>query len=71
MDSVVFPNTVFLLKNNLLLFQVNIWRETKQWLLAPNLRDSRVTRANLARRVTFFSKMAFGECRRVWRVRAK
>ena len=27
--------------------------------------------ANLARRVTFFSKIAFGKCRRVWRVLAK
>jgi len=35
----------------------------KQWLLAPSLQDSRVTHANLARRVPFFSKMAFGECR--------
>ena len=41
----------------------------KQWPLAPNSRDSRVTRANLSRRVTFFLKTAFGECRRVWRVR--
>jgi hypothetical protein len=46
------------------------WFWIKQWPLAPNSRDSRVTRANLSRRVTFFSKMAFGECRRVWRVRA-
>ncbi len=38
----------------------------KQWLLAPNSRDSQITRANLARRVTFLSKMALGEC---WRVR--
>ncbi len=44
---------------------------TKQWPLTPNSRDSLNTRANLARRVTFFSKMAFGECWRVWRVRAK
>jgi hypothetical protein len=42
-----------------------------QWPLAPNSRDSLITRANVSRRVTFFSKMAFGECRRVWRVRAK
>ncbi len=28
----------------------------KQWPLAPNSRDSRVTRANVSRRVTFFSK---------------
>jgi hypothetical protein len=42
----------------------------KECPLAPNLRDSRLTCANLSRRVTFFSKMAFGECRRVWRVRA-
>jgi hypothetical protein len=48
----------------------SIWKLTKQWPLAPNSRDSRVTRANLSRRVTFFSKTAFGECRRVWRVRA-
>jgi hypothetical protein len=37
----------------------------KQWLLATNLRDSQITRANLARQVTFFSKLAFGKCRRV------
>jgi hypothetical protein len=42
--------------------------QIKQWPLAPNSRDSLNTRANLARRVTFFSKMAFGECRRVCRV---
>ncbi len=28
------------------------------------------SRQKFARRVTFFSKMAFGECRRVWQVRA-
>jgi hypothetical protein len=44
---------------------------TEQWPLAPNSRDSLITRANVSRRVTFFSKMAFGECRLVWRVRAK
>ncbi len=44
--------------------------KTKQWPLAPNSQDSLITRANVSRRVTFFSKMAFGECRRVWRVRA-
>ncbi len=44
---------------------------SKEWPLAPNLRDSLNTRTNLASRVTFFSKMAFGKCRRVWRVRAK
>ncbi len=43
---------------------------TKQWPLAPNSREWQITRANVSRRVTFFSKMAFGECRRVWRVRA-
>jgi hypothetical protein len=43
---------------------------SKQWPLAPNSQDSLITRANLARRVTFFSKMAFGECWRVWRVLA-
>ena len=46
-------------------------RKTKQWPLAPNLRDSLINRANVSRRVTFFSKIAFGECQRVWRVRAK
>ncbi len=57
-------------------FLVTLWmRETpiwvifKEWTLTPNLRDSRVTRGNLSRRVTFFSKMAFGECWQVWRVR--
>ncbi len=39
--------------------------------MATRRRDSRVTRVNLARRVTFISKMAIGECRRVWRVLAK
>jgi hypothetical protein len=47
------------------------WVLIKQWPLAPNSRDSLITRANVSRRVTFFSKMAFGECQRVWRVRAK
>jgi hypothetical protein len=43
----------------------------KQWPLAPNLRDSLITFANVSRQVTFFSKMAFGKCQLVWRVRAK
>ena len=46
----------------------------KQWLLAPTSRDSRdsqITCANLARPVTFFSKMACDECQRVWPVLAK
>ena len=43
----------------------------KQWPLAPNSQEWRITRANVARRVTFFSKMAFGECLRVWRVLGK
>jgi hypothetical protein len=47
-----------------------IWEITKQWPLAPNLQKWQITRANVSRRVTFFSKMAFGECRRVWRVLA-
>jgi hypothetical protein len=42
----------------------------KQWPLAPNLRDSLVTRANVSRRVTFFSKTRQSACSRVWRVRA-
>ena len=36
--------------------------------LAQYLRDSLITHMNLARRVTFFSKMAFGECWLVWQV---
>jgi hypothetical protein len=47
---------------------INNVKKRKQWLLAPNSRESRITRANLAIRVTFFSKIAFGECGRVWRV---
>ncbi len=43
----------------------------KQWPLAPNSRDSLITRANMSRRVTFFSIIAFGKCQRVWRVPAK
>jgi hypothetical protein len=42
----------------------------KEWPHPPNLQDSHLTRANLSRQVTFFSKIAFGKCRRVWRVRA-
>ncbi len=58
------------------------WVCLKQWLLAPHLPDALNTRVNLAGRVKFFSKMAFGKylwvwqvltkrfgiCRRVWRV---
>ena len=48
-----------------------LWVLSKQWPLAPNLWKWQITCANVSRRVTFFSKMAFGECRRVWRVPAK
>jgi hypothetical protein len=41
-----------------------------QWPPVPNSRDSLITRANVTRRVLFFSKMVFGKCRQVWRVRA-
>ncbi len=44
---------------------------SKQWPLAPNSPKWRITRANVSRRVTFFSKMAFGECERMYRVRGK
>jgi hypothetical protein len=44
---------------------------TKQWPLAPNLREWQITHANVSRRVTFFPEMAFGECGRVWRVQTK
>ena len=47
------------------------WDFSKQWPLAPNSQDSLITHANVSRRVTFFSKIAFGECQRVWWVRAK
>jgi hypothetical protein len=47
------------------------WVYNKQWPLAPNLQEWRITRANVARQVTFFSKMAFGKCRRVWQVLGK
>jgi hypothetical protein len=40
----------------------------KQWPLAPNSPKWQITRANVSRRVTIFSKMAFGECGRVWQV---
>jgi hypothetical protein len=42
----------------------------KQWPLAPNSQEWQITRANVARQVTFFSKMAFGKSQGVWRVRA-
>ncbi len=48
-----------------------VWVEGKQWPLAPNSPKWRITRANVSRRVTFFSKMAFGECERMYRVRGK
>ena len=41
----------------------------KQWPLAPNLQDSPNTRTNLARRVTFLSKMANVERERMYQVR--
>ncbi len=43
-------------------------KKIKQLPLAPNLQDLLITHANLARRVTFFSKMAFAKCRQVWQV---
>ena len=41
------------------------YHKSKQWPLAPNSREWRITRANVSRRVTFFPEMAFGECGRV------
>ncbi len=38
-----------------------MWVITKQWPLAPNSREWQITRANVSRQVTFFSKMAFGK----------
>ena len=46
-----------------------IWVFTKQWPLAPNSPKWRITRANVYRLVTFFSKMANVECERMYRVR--
>ena len=45
------------------------WVQTKQWPLAPNSPKWRITRANVSRRVTFFSKMANVECEQMYRVR--
>jgi hypothetical protein len=55
----------------ILFLRLTSFVEIKQWPLAPNSREWRITRANVARRVTFFSKMAFGKCRRVWQVLSK
>ncbi len=41
----------------------------KQWPLAPNSPKWRITRANVSRQVTFFSKMANVERERMYRVR--
>jgi hypothetical protein len=63
----------YLLKHYLQIWQhllIKLWIFFKQWPLAPNSQEWQITRANVSRRVTFFSKMAFGECPRVWRVRA-
>ncbi len=40
----------------------------KQWPLAPNSQKWQITCANVSRRVTFLSKIAFGDCGRIWRV---
>ena len=44
-------------------------RNIKQWPLAPNSPKWRITRANVSRGVTFFSKMANVERERMYRVR--
>jgi len=36
---------------------------TKQWPLAPNSRDSLITRANVSRQVTFFQKWPLANAR--------
>ncbi len=46
-----------------------IW--IKQWPLAPNSWKWRITRANVSNASHIFPEMTFGECGRVWRVRAK
>ena len=47
------------------------WVNIKQWPLAPNLRKWWITRANVSNASQIFPEMTFGECGRVWRVRAK
>ncbi len=49
---------ILCIKNDLFkMFQVIIWRIfSKQWPLAPNSPKWQITRANVSRRVTFFSK---------------
>ncbi len=44
---------------------------SKQWPLACHLPELLISYPNLAWRDTFFSKMAFGKCRRVWPVLVK
>ena len=44
---------------------------SKQWPLAPNLRDSLITRANVSGRVWRVRAKQVGECQRGWRVLAK
>jgi hypothetical protein len=53
------------------------WSKIKHRPLEPNSRDSLITRANLAKRGTFFSTLwrmlaspakLLGECRRAWRI---
>ena len=53
--------------STLLLF--GFWVFSKQWPLAPNSPKWRITRANVSRRVTFFSKMANVEREQMYRVR--
>jgi hypothetical protein len=48
---------------------LKIWEIIKQWPLAPNSPKWQITRANVSRQVTFFSKMANVECERMYRVR--
>ncbi len=43
----------------------------KQWPLAPNLQKWQITCVNVSNASHIFPKMTFGECGRVWRVRAK
>ncbi len=43
----------------------------KQWPLAPNSRKWWISCANVSNASLIFPEMTFGECGRVWRVRAK
>ncbi len=74
MDKYLFPDKL-IFKVFVIIFltqtQKRKWEISKQWPLAPNSPNWRITRANVSRRVTFFSKVANVERERMYRVRGK